>query len=477
VRRIAPVAFFLLLVVSAGSVTASADTIVLKNGRRIVADSVVETDDHVSYQTAAGELTLPRSMVERVEKDNFSPTYHHGDAPNLTSPHVEMPHSTGDVANAVVRDGSVDNGYLARLEGQARSGGAEDIARVTTAHYAAAQFLIAKGDFDHAGEHYRRALEFAPDNVPLLLNLAILRLRQSQFTAAIEPLERAKKISPDSPDVAKLLGWAYYDSNRLNDAVNEWQRSVKLKPDAEVTSALAKAQRDRDEETDYREGETAHFSVKYSGNANPDLARSILYALEQHYRDLESQLDYTPPEPVSVILYTNQAFADITRAPGWAGAVNDGRIRVPVQGLTSVTPELSRVLKHELTHSFVAQKTRGRAPTWLQEGLAQWMEGRRSAEYASSLVQTYDKSAAPSFSTMEGSWMSLSGDSVTYAYAWALAAVEEIISAGGMGDIERLLDRIATEPSTETALRDSTRMDYADLAQQTANYLRHEYTR
>ena len=38
---------------------------------------------------------------------------------------------------------------------------------------------------------------------------------------------------------------------------------------------------------------------------------------------------------------------------------------------------LSRILKHELTHSFLYQKTQGRCPTWLQEGVAQWMEGRR----------------------------------------------------------------------------------------------------
>ena len=47
-----------------------------------------------------------------------------------------------------------------------------------------------------------------------------------------------------------------------------------------------------------------------------------------------------------------------------------------------MTPELSRVLKHELTHSFVGQKTRGHAPTWIQEGLAQWMEGKRSGDSA-----------------------------------------------------------------------------------------------
>ena len=44
-------------------------------------------------------------------------------------------------------------------------------------------------------------------------------------------------------------------------------------------------------------------------------------------------------------------------------------------GTDEVTPDLARVLKHELTHSFVGQKTHGRAPTWLQEGIAQWMEG------------------------------------------------------------------------------------------------------
>src|SRR6202795_919984 len=47
---------------------AAADTIVLKNGRRIVALSVVEEGDKVRYQTAAGELTLPKSIVDHIEK-------------------------------------------------------------------------------------------------------------------------------------------------------------------------------------------------------------------------------------------------------------------------------------------------------------------------------------------------------------------------------------------------------------------------
>jgi len=55
--------------------------------------------------------------------------------------------------------------------------------------------------------------------------------------------------------------------------------------------------------------------------------------------------------------------------------------------MNSVTPELSRVLKHELAHSFINQVSGGRCPQWLNEGIAQALEpkslssrGRRLAE-------------------------------------------------------------------------------------------------
>src|SRR5437763_3091749 len=52
---------------------AIADTIVLKNGRRIVALTVVEDRDKVRYQTSAGELSLPKSMVDHIEKGIATP--------------------------------------------------------------------------------------------------------------------------------------------------------------------------------------------------------------------------------------------------------------------------------------------------------------------------------------------------------------------------------------------------------------------
>ena len=265
--------------------------------------------------------------------------------------------------------------------------------------------------------------------------------------------------------------------NKLDQAVAEWKRSLALRPDAEVQAALGKAQRDMREEETYRENESSHFVLRYSGAEEPGLAREILRALEMHFTAIESELNFSPPDSIGVVLYTQQAFADITRAPAWVGALNDGRIRVPVQGLTALTPELSRVLKHELTHSFIQQKTHGRAPTWIQEGLAQWMEGKRSSETASALVQNYDQKFVIPLSELEPSWMRLSGDQAQYAYAWALANVEYIVQADGMGDVERILNAIAAGSTTEAAVKEVLHSGYDDLMQSTINYLRKTYGR
>jgi hypothetical protein len=215
--------------------------------------------------------------------------------------------------------------------------------------------------------------------------------------------------------------------------------------------------------------------LRYDGAAAPELARMILYRLEDDFRSVSGALDYTPSEPVAIILYTNRAFTDITRAPNWVGAVNDGRIRIPVQGLASVTPELARVLRHELTHSLVSGKTRGRCPVWLQEGVAQWLEGRRVGQAAATLIARYDRHEDPSLAALEGSWMNMPSDFVGIAYAWSLAVVEGLVHAGGPSDIERLLDGVTSEATAEGAVRSALRLDYAGLNRFTVEYLRRAY--
>jgi tetratricopeptide (TPR) repeat protein len=467
-----------MLFVAAG---AHADTIVLKNGRRIVATNVREVGDKVKYDTPAGELSLPKSIVDHIEKGGAVPM---GDSPAaaaanlaITPPAMAATTEGPEIETGAVHDGAIDREFIGKLEGAARAGGQRANLSAALAHHAAAQFELSRGDMEHALADERTALTYAPEEPAVLMNVAYLHLRRSEYKQSLEYLERARRVAPENADVAKLAGWAYYGLNKIDQAAAEWKRALALRPDPEVQAALDKAQRDKQEEESYKENESSHFTLRYSGAAEPALARDVLRTLEAHFSAIESELSFTPPDSIGVVLYTQQAFADITRAPGWVGALNDGRIRVPVQGLSGVTPELSRVLKHELTHSFVGQKTRGHAPTWIQEGLAQWMEGKRSGANAGVLAQVFQEGHAPPLGQLEGSWMGLPSDEAAYAYMWALANIEYIVQTGGMGDMERILDRIGGGSSTEAALREVLHSDYNDLMQSTAEYLRKTYGR
>jgi len=462
---------------------AQADTIVLKNGRRIVALSVTEDGDKIRYETVAGTLTLPKSIVDHVERGGagFEGTVGADSLslkpPAATAADAKLDASRSAVEARVVRDGEVDRDYLAKLENQASSGSSLANWNAAAAQHTAAQFELAHNEMDLALQDERRALVYAPEQPVFLMNVAYLHLRRSEFTQSLDYLERARRVAPEDADIAKLTGWAYYGLNKLDEAVAQWKHALALRPDAEVEAALAKALRDKQEEEQYKENDSRHFTLRYSGAAEPALAHDILRTLERHFDAIESELSYSPPDAIGVILYTQQTFADITQAPTWVGALNDGRIRVPVQGLSGVTPELSRVLKHELTHSFVQQKTRGHAPTWMQEGLAQWMEGKRSDAAAAALIAINGAAPDQVQAHFEGDWMKMSNDVAAVAYAWALANVECIISSGGMGDLDRIMDRLAAGEPAEAATRAVVRSGYAELTSETVDFLRRNYNR
>jgi tetratricopeptide (TPR) repeat protein len=467
-RRKSLAAFVIAVCFMAGAV-ARADVIVLKNGRRISAINIQEAEGRVTGETPAGTITLPASLVERIEKDAAG-TSRGAElrwAPPATRLTVE-PEASASVASG----GRLDRDALQRIRREAIGGEAAALARAAAAESAAGEFEFKRGNLEAALDHAERALGYAPGMATLLTNVAYLHLRREDYGTALSYLERARRAAPDSADVAKLSGWAYYGLNRLPQAVEEWKRSQQLVPDADVAKALEKASRDLEAERSFREDGSAHFLVRYDGASKPELARGILYQLEHDMRGLSMALDYTPPEPIAVVLYTNQVFADITRAPAWVGALNDGRIRVPVEGLTSVTPELARVLRHELVHSLITGKTRGRCPVWLHEGVAQWMEGKRVGPAAVELVAKYDRHEDPALGPLEESWMHMTPDAVKMAYAWSLATIEALAANGGQGDIERLLDRIVSEPNAEAAVRSVARTDYTGLNRATADYLR-----
>jgi tetratricopeptide (TPR) repeat protein len=390
-----------------------------------------------------------------------------------------LPTETGYAAikAEVIKDGVIDSGYIAKLETQAKAGGSAAQRSAAWAHFAAGEFNLSQHELDEALQHFEAMETFAGQQRELLRLSLLARaqtlLLKSEFSSALEVIGRLRKIAPRSAGAAAMAGWAHYQLNQTDAAIADLETAQRLGPSEAVARLLSKVKRDKNAESDFREGESYHFVLRYPGGASHPLASEIIRILEEQFRSLSGELRYTPPEPIAVILYTREAFRDVTHAPSWCGALNDGRIRIPVQGMETVSPELERILKHELTHSFVHQKTAGRCPTWLHEGIAQWMEGRRSGADAATLVAYFERAKALRY--YPGSWMNLTAPQARFAYAWALAVVEAIDAQSGWGAIDSLLDAERTETSGEAAVREGLHTTFSGLDDSTIAYLRQTY--
>ena len=463
-----------------------AETIRLKSGGSIVADSVRVTDDKVEYEIGDNTYRIPKSLVDKIES-SVPPL----PDPNLATPTASArPQSPSELAYKptppvptsgnthdlrvpandpslkVVHDGKVDLDILNQLD----SAGNRDSA--AAGYFLAARFEYDKGDRELARRYFERALGYAPDNAIILTHYAAILVQTGHARDALNYAEHAVQADPESPDALAVLGYVYFSIDRARDAISPWQKSVELRPDPKLQGLLDKTKHELSVEATYTERDTGRFTLRYEGSATKDSLRDqIVGALDKDYDQLSSELGISPNQNIPVILYTEQAFFDVTQAPTWTGALNDGKLRIPVQGIDYITPDLARVLKHELTHSFVNQASSRRCPQWLNEGMAQMEEGRTLNGRVGRLAQLYSEGSQIPLHALEGSFMKFSSAEALIAYDESLAAALYIRDAYGASDFRRLLERMGQGGTVEQALGDILHVDYARFERDLGEYL------
>lgn len=463
---------FFLLALTPGLIVARADTIHLKNGRRIVADRVSENGSRYEYEIGEDTYAIPRSSVDHVEAGGLSThastATSVADMPTFTP--ADSLASEGDLVGRIIREGKIDADALAKLESK---GNAELSA---TADFIAGKFEFEHGNINQARQYFESALRYQADNSTILIYYSALLVRTGNASQAVAYAQRAVRAAPESPDAHTILGYAQFASDHTKEAIASWKRALSLRPDSAVQKFLSKAEREQNVETEFSQGETAHFTLHYEGHQTSEALRAqILQALESDYDDLVRDLGNPPRDNILVTLYTEQAFFDVTHAPTWSGAMNDGKLRIPISGLSSLTSELAHVLKHELAHSFVTQLSGGRCPPWLHEGIAQFVEPRSLGGDGRQLARLFKAQHNIPLNVLEGSFLRFSGAQAYVAYAESLATVSYINDSYGMSDVQRILQRISQGSSTEAALRATIHSDYGQLESEVARYLADKY--
>ncbi len=305
----------------------------------------------------------------------------------------------------------------------------------------------------------RLALFRDPRSIAGLQALGNAQLALGDPRRARETAEQALRLDDREPRSRAMLGDALAALGDRKRADQEYRRSLEIREDPEVQGRRKALGLGRGSEP--VEG---RFRIRYDGSVNPPIGAAVLRILTEAHAEYARRFGFRPDLPITVVLQTGARFRDNTpTAPDWAEGWNDGTIQVPVMGLEAPSPHLVRVLRHELAHSFVASRTRNNCPTWLQEGIAQWLEGGDPARNDAGLAALARAGRLPNLLTLEGPFRGLSEAEATSAYATSLAAVAHILRTRGEPALLRLIAALSDRLPSEEALPVALAVSYAEL--------------
>jgi tetratricopeptide (TPR) repeat protein len=332
---------------------------------------------------------------------------------------------------------------------------------------------LAEGRAGEAVRLLQKALVRDARSLAALEAITEAYLRLGDARRARESVERALKVDERCARCHALRGDALLAMGDRIGAEAEYTRSLLLRPDSEVQRKLQNvAPNTTATPTLPPPSRAAQFRIRYEGPANEPLGVAVLEVLNEAYAEYGKRLGSSPDTPVTVELQTSTDPVDEGRAPEWAEGINDGTIRVPARGLDRPTPHLIRILRHELAHSFVADRTGGNCPTWLQEGISQWLEGGDPTREDRRLAIAARQKQIVPLLTLEAPFKSLSEFDAAMAYAESLSAVAHIVRRRGEAGVVRLLSALADGLPSEEALPVALALSYPELQKGWEDYLR-----
>ena len=336
-------------------------------------------------------------------------------------------------------------------------------------HQAMANDLAVAGKLPEALARVNLGLDVDPENVSALAQAGAYRLKQGDLSAATTQLEKAVALDSASKEARFLLGEAYYQQNKLTEAGAQWDEVLKLDPAwPGLQEKIDKLARENSVEADFTAYDAGHFQLRYAEALSEATRDGVFRVLEDAYKSVGEKLGGAfPTEPVQVVLYSGEQFAEATQSAAHVGALFDGKIRAPITGKNKrfLTPQvLSTRLTHEYVHVVLAQIGGGRVPWWLNEGLAETFSRQMDQSRERMLRKAYAADHASSLADLEARQLDqLDANELALAYAQAHAATQILWNEGGTKKTADAIRRMKDGSPPQDAIKEAFGMDYAAL--------------
>ncbi len=296
---------------------------------------------------------------------------------------------------------------------------------------------LERGEYQASIGLFERATSRRPGDAKAWIGLALSARGLQQDARAIEALEEALRADPGLIDAHRLAGRWYGERDRADLAIPHFEAALRQAPHAvQIQSELRQARASRAQDARLSRLSRAQILVKFEPRLDAAVASRLAEELETAAAAIREALGYRPTVPVVAILHDR----DEGERAHWAEGLFDGRIHVTVAQLHQARVRLQAYLRHEYTHAVIHRISQGRAPTWLDEGMAQYLE--RPA-----LVTPIAHPVAPEepifLGALQGDFAGLPQAEARRRYAESLRATTLLIDAHGVTGLRRWLETLA----------------------------------
>ena len=333
--------------------------------------------------------------------------------------------------------------------------------------------------FDEAAESFDRALQLYPENQRFAILRGIALYSGKRYDEAAIMLEQLRYAVEDNAVILYYLGRVRYDTGNLTEAIDAWDKALIIDPtNKAIAGLLDKARREIPAESHMKKGFGSKFIISYDEGSKSDIADDVLEVLDAAYNRVGSDLFHYPVVTVPVILYTRKEYRIATDSPEWSGGQYDGKIRLPIGGISKLNPILRGVLAHEYTHVVVSELTKNNCPGWLNEGLAE-IEGRKEYDPPLAALEAASRNGAfLPFSALEKSWSSVGTKDIMLAYQQSYSIAKFMVANYGWYKVREILvnlgDGMSIDDSIAKALRDYG-LGYKQIIQEWQEQMSSEY--
>ena len=246
----------------------------------------------------------------------------------------------------------------------------------------AADQASRRGQRRDAVRHRERAAELLPESRGAWLRLVNGHEATGDWPEAERAARRGLSTLPDESALHLALARALGKQGRDEEAADVLRRRLASRDDEAARRELTRLERELQSVAGLARRASSHFAIRFEGREDAALGSALLQVLEDKYAMLARTLDFEPDRAIPVLLLPRETFRSMSSAPDWAGAYYsraDSRIRIGTRDLSPgfVPVDLERTLTHELTHAFVHARAGGALPDDINEGLAQYLSGRR----------------------------------------------------------------------------------------------------